>query len=289
MRRMLLAAATVAVLLAPSPSFAVTAVQSGWWTSAPLAAAPDVPADGMLLQGGPALEQPAAYGAVTFMLDEDEQPGDLTLAVATGSATTPNASMTVCPLTSDLAPAQGGAAADGPTFDCASNAVAERSDDGSTFVVDVAAFAEDGVVAVALLPTTITDRIVLQAPAATSLATSRSSSASTSTGTAGSPIATGGASSGSGTPSATPSPVPRSPLPSPSPAAPAAPAAPRSPTPTTAAPGAVPRPIATAAPGDDGGSGPNRTLAFVALVALMGALWIVAGAPQPTAVEGASP
>src|SRR5207253_5839870 len=88
MRRLLsvAVAALGTVLLVTAPSSASTSARSGWWTSVPLAAAPDVPADGILLQGGPAIDSPVAYGAVAFALEADDEPSELTLAVADGSA-----------------------------------------------------------------------------------------------------------------------------------------------------------------------------------------------------------
>lgn len=268
MRRSLSLAACVSLLivLSPTRSLAVDSAQSGWWTSAPVAA-PDVPADGLLLQGGPTLDRPVAFGAVRFALGADEQPGDLTLAVAANSGTTPSASLTVCPLTKAFTTAQGGAMADAPTFDCTKKATATRSSDGQTFTVHAGAFAGSGAVALALLPSAVTDRIVFDKPDTASLSTSRVSVASN----AATPAPRGVAASG---PSTAPSFVPSG-------GTAAAPASPTSG--TAAAASSAPPPAAPVAPARIDvpvaarKHAPTPVIAFVALVVLMSALWLFAG------------
>ena len=283
MRRVALLAAVAAASLSPAPSYAATSVQSGWWTTAPLAVAPDVPEGGILLQGGSSLDEPVAFGALSFALGDDEEAGELTVTVAESSATTPNASITVCPLTSTFTPAEAGPADDAPTFDCTTSVVADRSDDGRTFTVDAADLATAGEVAVALLPTAFTDRVVLEPPTPAALATSidRTSTPATS-GATSSPTASGGGSSSGGLPSTgsagVPA-VPRTPQPSSSVSVP--------PPPTTVAPAPAATPIETAAAPGEGGSSSNRGLLFLALVALTGALWVFAGAPHTKQPEGA--
>jgi len=288
-------AAAVVLCTAPSASSAAASSQSGWWTSAPFAA-PDVPTGGLLLQGGPSLDQPVSFGAVSFALASGEKAGMLTLTVAASSATTPNATLTVCPLTKSFSPAEGGPKADGPTFDCGAKATASLSGDGHTFTVDAAAFARDGSVAVALLPTALTDRIVFDKPDGSWLSTSTSGPSSGPTALTTPPLTSAapdaGASTGGRTPrtGTTPSatsgaaPAPR-PTPAAQPAAAGSPTAPATPAVAVGAKAPAKR---------------SSTLgfAFLALLVLMGALWLFAGnahdetlpvattAPSP---EGASP
>ena len=280
MKRVVVLVAVAAAFLSPTPTSAATSVQSGWWSTSPLAVAPDVPAGGMLLQGGSSLDQPVAFGAVSFALDDGEEAGELTITVSANSATTPNASVTVCPLTSTFEPAEAGAAEDAPTFDCTTNAVAERSDDGLTFTVDAADLASDGALAVALLPTAFTDRVVFEAPTPTSLTTTAdrtSTSASTPvTSAPGRGTAPAGQSSTGGQATAPRTPQPSTSVSAPAPATTAAPAAPAAPAVETAA-----------APGGGGSSSSNRGLVFLALVVLMGALWVFAGAPHTKQLQGA--
>lgn len=276
-----LAATSALLLLAHAPASAVTSTQSGWWTDAPLAAAPDVPDDGLLLQGGATVDEPAAYGAVSFTLAVDEEPGDLTLVVAADSATTPNASIAVCPLTEAFAPAHGAALADAPSFDCSDGVGASRADDGRTFTVDASGLARDGAIAVALLPTAFTDRIVLEAPTGASLSTTTSSAPAPPT----SPVGRTGA--------ARPSPSRPTVGATPAPASTSPPAGPTAPTPTTApvTPAEyVPVETADARPADarpaDGGSS-ERGLAFLSLVVVTGGLWLFGGAARPSDPAGA--
>lgn len=262
--------ATMATLvLAAAPVSAVGAAETGWWTAAPaVVVASDVPPGGVLLQGGATAEQPLAFAAVSYALAAGEEPTELTLTVADGSATTPNAAITACPLTEAFTPAEGGPMSEAPAFDCASSVAAERSDDGATFTLDVGALVADGTLAFALLPSALTDRVVLAPPGAPSVAS----------GGSGLPPPA----SGSSAPPAT-SPAPgRTSVPAPSVPAPggvvtpAPTIAPAAPATTLVSEPAAALPSSGVPSSDDGGS-PRAAVAFVALVVLIGALWLTAG------------
>ena len=171
----LVAAASVAVAAvlgtAPPVAVAVENVESGWWSTAPAATAVDVPADGLLVQGGLTADSPQAYAALTFTLTEGEAPKSLTVVVADGSATTPNASLVACPVGEAFAPARNGAMADAPSFDCTTKAAASPSADGSSYRFDVAELATGGALSVAIVPAAATDRVVLERPTPNWLAT----------------------------------------------------------------------------------------------------------------------
>ncbi len=173
--RSLVAAAAAAVVLVPIPSAAAEVGASGWWTTAPLLAlAPDAQ-DALLVQGGPQADQPQSYAAVEFALDEAEAASQLRLTVAAGSVTTPSATLTVCPLTSSFAPANGGAMADAPAYDCATKASAAAT--AGVYTFDVASLTDGGTLALAVLPGAASDRVVLAKPSADALETSGSGSA----------------------------------------------------------------------------------------------------------------
>jgi hypothetical protein len=101
---------------------------------------------------------------VGYTLSGGETPSSITLTVAPNSATTPNSTLTVCPLTEPFTPAQGGGGGEAPTYDCATKATAAPSSDGTTYTFDVAALAGDGALALAILPGASTDRVVLARP-----------------------------------------------------------------------------------------------------------------------------
>jgi hypothetical protein len=139
-------------------------VAQGWWTTSgalrvPAAViAPDVPADGLLVEGGPS--GPLAYAALAGTL-----PGDsaLVLDVAPDSVTTADVPIQVCPLVSpSFTPAQGGSLEDAPAYDRARCAMVTPS--SGRYRIEMAAVAPDGALAIALVPATATDRVVLAKP-----------------------------------------------------------------------------------------------------------------------------
>jgi len=172
----------VSTIFPASSAGAATSVQTGWWTTAPMATAPDAPEDGLVLQGGPDFDNPFAYAAVEYALLSGESPSSVKLTIAPSSATTPNATLTVCPLTEPFTPVQGGASGEAPAYDCGTKVTAAPSSDGTTYTFDVAALAGDGALAFAILPGASTDRVVLSRPQLESLQSTNRAGSGTATG-----------------------------------------------------------------------------------------------------------
>lgn len=171
MRRLFLLVllAVVLVLFAPAVP-AASPDAHGWWTSF-AGPNPDVPSDGMLIQGGASTSSPSAFGAVVYSVPERSTVGKLTLAVAPSSASVPLAKLELCPLASPAFEAsQGGAMSGAPKFDCAKNVTTQPSSSGNTYEFDVSSLVNDGALAVAILPTSPMDRVALAAPDSNSLA-----------------------------------------------------------------------------------------------------------------------
>lgn len=152
-------------------------VDRGWWTltnpgpPAPAQAPPDVPADGLLVQGGPTA--PVALAGLIFEPAAGATAQRLVLNVVSSSATTPGAVLELCPLSVPALNAeQGGPIADAPAYDCARKVTAAPGADGSSYTFDLRSLASTGPLAVAVLPTAPTDRVVLSKPGADSLVTS---------------------------------------------------------------------------------------------------------------------
>lgn len=166
-----------ALLLGADSALAAEPVVQGWWTvsspgglPAQPPSAPDVPSDGLLVQGGPS--SPGALAALDFQLLEGETAGTLSLQVAPNTATTPSAMLVLCPLTVPrFSPEQGGPLADAPAYDCAKKVVAQLDSAGTTFTADVGSLVSQGSLAIALLPGDTTSRIVLNKPGASALTT----------------------------------------------------------------------------------------------------------------------
>lgn len=161
------AGATVALVAATASAHAAEVVAAGWWTAAPLA--PDAPGDALVIEGG--ISEPRAYGAVRYSLAPDERADVLTLAVVPGAASTPNSTLRLCVLSEPFRPARGGSIAAAPGFDCATSVEAAPSSDGSSYAFEVAELANGDALAVAVLPTALTDRVVLAPPGDEALAT----------------------------------------------------------------------------------------------------------------------
>jgi hypothetical protein len=162
------------VVATATPAAAAAPASTGWWTSSPVPVA-DAPSDGLVVQGGSDVASPLAFAALLYDFASGEQPESLTLAVSASSATTPNAKLTACALTESFTPAQGGPMADAPAFDCATKATASASSDGSSYTFDVGSLAGDGTLAVAIIPTAATDRVVFDKPGPDSLQLAASS------------------------------------------------------------------------------------------------------------------
>jgi hypothetical protein len=162
------------VLFVGGPARADEPLQQGWWTvltspvGLPTKPPSDVPADGLLVQGGP--QSPAAYAALVYSVPTGSQVGALTLSVTQPSASTPAATLQVCPLTSDsIVPDQGGPIAEAPAYNCASKVTAAADTTGNTYKFNVANLLTNGTLAVAILPTQPTNRVVFNKPTTSSL------------------------------------------------------------------------------------------------------------------------
>lgn len=155
----------------------------GWWTSANPgsvggvgAPAPpsDVPSNGLLIEGGPTTSSGAgdsgasAYAALSYDLPDGATVGKLTLTVAPNSATTPSATLELCPLTTQSFQAEdGGPMSDAPSYSCARNTTAPQT--SGSYQFDVSTIVSSGGFAVAILPTSPSDRVVLSQPDSKSL------------------------------------------------------------------------------------------------------------------------
>ena len=273
-----------AILSVPVPhAHAVASVESGWWTTSPVPIGPDVGDGQLLVQGGAA--EPAAYAGATFVLDGDEQPQRLRLAVAPGSASTPATTLRLCPLSAPASAAAGEPAADGPAFDCSVTTVeAGPSSDGTTYEFDVSAFVAEASFDVAVLPTQSSDRVVLSAPAVDALEvasdpTAGGSTPSSSPGPAPLPSTGGGGTTSfdPGTGGSSLSPPTASPLELPDPGVTPAPAEPTeeaAPRPERGAPAPL-ESVPTSSSSDRGRGG--APIVLVGLAGAAAALWAYAG------------
>ena len=167
-----------AAVVLSTPAVAASSVQSGWWTSAPVAVAPDVGADQLLVQGGSDASQPVAYAGISFALAPGEVPQKLALMVAPNSATTPSTALALCRLTVPATAAHGDASSGGPPFDCSTKVQAAPSSTGGQYEFDVSRLGTEGALNVAVLPTQSTDRVVLAKPNVAALQTTPTTSAS---------------------------------------------------------------------------------------------------------------
>lgn len=167
-----------------SPASAEPPSQSGWWTSSNPGSVmgsptppppPDVPSKGLLVEGGASSTSgasdsgPSAFAALEYDLPDGATPGDLTLTVAPGSGSTPTAQLQLCQLTTGITAEDNGPMQDAPSFDCKTNVTASPSSSGNTYTFKVEGFVSDGTLAVAILPTSPIDRVVLSHPDANSL------------------------------------------------------------------------------------------------------------------------
>lgn len=123
----------------------------------------DVPDGGLLVQGGPSVDQPAAYAAVAFDLGTASVSGPLRLVPAANAVSVPGSTLIACPLDDpSFTPDDGGVVADGPRYTCSSAVPA--TDDGGAYVFDVAGLRRGETLAVAILPSGPTDRVVFARP-----------------------------------------------------------------------------------------------------------------------------
>jgi hypothetical protein len=198
MRRLAVVLAGGALALAAVAGFtrsagALAPTEQGWWTSTnpggttqslgvASPAPPDVPSNGLLVEGGPSAASSLAYAGLIYQVPSGATAGTLTLTVAPNSATTPDSILEVCPLTLPLViPEQGGPMSDAPAYDCTTNTTAKASSSGDSFAFDVSKLASNGVLALAIVPTSATDRVVFSQPSATSLAVTQSTTTTSNT------------------------------------------------------------------------------------------------------------
>jgi hypothetical protein len=162
-----------------SPAAADAPAETGWWTSVNPGSTlgsptppppPDVPAHGLLVEGGPDSSSPTALAAVVYQLPANAKAGQLTLTVAPNSATTPAATLELCPLSNAAVIVEyGGPMSDAPSYKCSTKVTASPSSDGKQYNFKVASVVSDDGLAVAILPTSPTDRVVLAGPDQNSL------------------------------------------------------------------------------------------------------------------------
>jgi hypothetical protein len=160
MKRLLLALAVTGVLaFAPAASAQAPVTQAWWWSGSAIPTTPpDVPADGLLVQGGPSV--PTAYAALRFDVPATASVGALTLHLS--GTPTPNSALQLCRIDKAFEPVQGGDLAKAPAYDCSDTATGAVQSDHVT--VDASQFVDNGVVMVALLPVGATDRMVFAKP-----------------------------------------------------------------------------------------------------------------------------
>jgi hypothetical protein len=124
----------------------------------------DVPDGGLLVQGGASVDQPAAYAALAFDLGTAQVSGPLRLAPAPSAVSVPGSRLIACPLDgASFTSSDGGALVDGPKYSCASavNATVEGS---GVYVFDVAGLRRGEALALAIVPSAPTDRVVFARP-----------------------------------------------------------------------------------------------------------------------------
>jgi len=197
--------------------------------------------------------------------------GPLKLVPAPNTASLPGSKLIACPLTNaSFAPAAGGSMSDAPAYSCGS-AVVATVDSSGAYVFDVAGLQRGDALAVAILPTAPTDRVVFAKPGDGALPVNESSG--TAAGAAGAPPspdvgATASAADTAaplssdigivGAPSAAPSSV------SPAPVA-------------SAPPGSLALPAAQTAIATHSSSSSYGPYVIAALLALAAVLWVGAG------------
>jgi hypothetical protein len=266
-----------------------SSVQSGWWSAAP-GVAPDAPEDGLVVEG-PDESQPVTFAAVSYSLASGETPESLELTVASGSASTPSATLALCPLTTgSFSPEQGGSASDAPEYDCASKVTAAPEGDpsASTYTFTVGSLVSGEGLAVAIVPTAPGGRVVFDAPDASSLQVSAGSSfSSTETSEFTSDVPSSGSEESTGA-SGTPAldAAPSSGAASDTAAGDAQAAAPQKTTASSAPAGGEQNLATAAATSDAGGGGSFRAPLFIALALAAAVLWLLAGSlAGPSAPE----
>jgi hypothetical protein len=188
-----------APLLLPYAGSADEPSRQGWWwqgnqggTSAP--APPDVPADGLYVQGGTSADAPFAYAAVLFNVGQDQKPKKLTLHLAQAQSTPDTTAVPAlpvpapppspapapgplpvgginvqaCPIPSgDFGGEQGGPLANAPAYSCTTPIAGTADLVAGTVTFDASSLgagAASSTLALAILPVSTTDRAAFQHP-----------------------------------------------------------------------------------------------------------------------------
>ena len=234
--------------------------RQGWWNLAHQGVQPptppDVPADGLLVQGGP--NGPSAVAALRFDVPPGSGVTGLRLVVA-GSA--PQASgVRACPAAPVWKAAQNGPWADLPAYDCTTSVVGVLSGTELVFTGVGRLVSDAGVLSIAVVPGQ-TDRVSLAKPGAAALTVTAPAAASAPAPAATGPVAQPGPPAApAAAPAAAPPPAPGVPVPAslalppvpPAPLSSAAPVVVAPPAPPVAAalPAAAPRAFAGPARND---------------------------------------
>lgn len=170
-RRTVLVVAALVAFAAPTAG-ADQGLRQGWWTATNPGGllpgnvtGPDVPADGLLVQGGATDEAPLAVAALAVPVPEGADVRTLIVHAASTVAVVPGSTIKACPLRSgEFAPAQGGPLSEAPEYDCTNAADAPVGADGVTFAFATEGLITDRTVAIALVPGTPTTRVALAKP-----------------------------------------------------------------------------------------------------------------------------
>ena len=155
---------TIGLLLLSQPAAAIAPadLHYGWWTQAAAgglggAIAPDVPADGLLIQNSPS--GPVALAAISFSVPDG---GTATIKLDTAGQPVMTQPPQACLLTSPFTPVEGGAWTDRPTYDCKAPVTGQAAGASVTFAPT--SLARGGRVAVAILAVGAGDRIAFAKP-----------------------------------------------------------------------------------------------------------------------------
>lgn len=174
----------IGVLVGPARAEAVAPDVYGWWTQTdpqgavpsalgatgnPIEVPPDVPSNGMEVEG-PESNQ-VAVAAVAYSVPEGYIPESLALTVAPNSATGPGSALEVCQLNQpEFTAEQGGPMSDAPAWNCSHSVSGSLDPTGKSWTFPVSSFLREGHVAVAIIPAGETTRVVFSQPTASSLA-----------------------------------------------------------------------------------------------------------------------
>jgi hypothetical protein len=270
-----------AVASAPAAQAAKPAVQ-GWWRSSTNVlgvdvtalldpSTVDVPADGLLVAGGTSATQPQAIAAVAYTV-HGSIAGPLRLVPHAATATVPGSGAMACPLDNPtFKPAHGGLIADAPKYDCLGAVTAKVDADGA-YVFDVSTLVRGDAVAVAILPTTQTSRIVFASPGDDSLPVKTETAAPLTAAPADTAVT--GTTGDSGLAAMTPTGSVLGAVTT----APSTAAASAAPAVSATTPAAVAPIGATAAPARRGSE--TRAFVLLAIAVAAGVAWLVAGLPR---------